>query len=409
MKAIVVYPMNALANSQDGELEKFLLAATPTAVARSRSGGTPARRSDEERQQIMANPPDILLTNYVMLELILTRVDERPTRESRRQGLRFLVLDELHTYRGRQGADVALLVPPGPRGVSGRAAPGASGRRPRWPTRRIWAEQQAEIARGGVAASSARRCAPSDVIGETLQRATPNSIRPTPPPSTCSRERLQLRCRGPGRLRVVRRRPAFAVDRVDIGRHERGESGRLVRVRAADHRVARRHRRRAGGADRRWTSTVCEAAVEAQLLAGGIGASTPTPASRCSLSACTSSSPVATRLRVARAARDPLHHASPQEYVPGDRDEGSAPAGFLPRVRPGLLRRGTVVDRCGIGVRSPSARTSGPMRTLPPVYLVIGVDWPEADERRALRAAPRRLGGGDGRGPGEVRPPSPAP
>ena len=44
-----------------------------------------------------------------MLELLLTRPRERGLIEAAK-GLRFLVLDELHTYRGRQGADVALLV-----------------------------------------------------------------------------------------------------------------------------------------------------------------------------------------------------------------------------------------------------------------------------------------------------------
>ena len=43
-----------------------------------------------------------------MLELILTRTDERQL-IAQAQDLRFLVLDELHTYRGRQGADVAML------------------------------------------------------------------------------------------------------------------------------------------------------------------------------------------------------------------------------------------------------------------------------------------------------------
>ena len=59
----------------------------------------------------MGNPPDIILTNYVMLELILTRSAERPLVAAARD-LQFLVLDELHTYRGRQGADVALLIRP---------------------------------------------------------------------------------------------------------------------------------------------------------------------------------------------------------------------------------------------------------------------------------------------------------
>ena len=63
----------------------------------------------DAQQQIIANSPDILLTNYVMLELILPRPLEQPLIVAAKN-LRFLVLDELHTYRGRQGADVALLV-----------------------------------------------------------------------------------------------------------------------------------------------------------------------------------------------------------------------------------------------------------------------------------------------------------
>jgi ATP-dependent helicase YprA (DUF1998 family) len=58
-----------------------------------------------------ATPPDVLLTNFMMLELLMTRqndIDKAVMRNAK--GLRFLVLDELHTYRGLQGADVALLV-----------------------------------------------------------------------------------------------------------------------------------------------------------------------------------------------------------------------------------------------------------------------------------------------------------
>jgi len=109
IRAIVVYPMNALANSQVEELRKFLDYGFP--------GGPPVtfkrytgQEKQSERDEILANPPDILLTNYVMLELILTRPDERSALINAAQGLQFLVLDELHTYRGRQGADVAMLV-----------------------------------------------------------------------------------------------------------------------------------------------------------------------------------------------------------------------------------------------------------------------------------------------------------
>jgi ATP-dependent helicase YprA (DUF1998 family) len=110
VKAIVVYPMNALANSQVGELEKFLRFGYP-------EGGEPVtfarytgQESPDERRKILAEPPDILLTNYVMLELVLTRPDERKHLVRAAQGMQFLALDELHTYRGRQGADVAMLI-----------------------------------------------------------------------------------------------------------------------------------------------------------------------------------------------------------------------------------------------------------------------------------------------------------
>ncbi|MGH3625854.1 MAG: DEAD/DEAH box helicase, partial [Acidimicrobiales bacterium] len=108
IKAIVVYPMNALANSQQEELKRFLHAGYPDGQGPVTFKRYTGQESDAERQQIIANPPDILLTNYVMLELILTRTDERQL-VAQAQDLRFLVLDELHTYRGRQGADVAML------------------------------------------------------------------------------------------------------------------------------------------------------------------------------------------------------------------------------------------------------------------------------------------------------------
>ena len=63
----------------------------------------------EAREEIRRNPPDILLTNYMMLELLLTRIEDRELVRAA-QGLRFLVFDKLHTYRGRQGADVAMLI-----------------------------------------------------------------------------------------------------------------------------------------------------------------------------------------------------------------------------------------------------------------------------------------------------------
>ena len=109
--AIVVYPMNALCNSQFEELDRYLRVGydenrEPVTFARYTG-----QESNQERERIAKNPPDILLTNYVMLELLMTRFQETDKAvRDHAAGLRFLVLDELHTYRGRQGADVAMLV-----------------------------------------------------------------------------------------------------------------------------------------------------------------------------------------------------------------------------------------------------------------------------------------------------------
>ncbi|TVM03119.1 MAG: hypothetical protein CV087_06840 [Candidatus Brocadia sp. WS118] len=108
IQAIIVYPMNALANSQMGELEKFLHHGYPEGKRRATFARYTGQEDSAERERTLSNPPDILLTNYVMLELILTRPDEKRLIQ-KAQGLKFLVLDELHTYRGRQGADVGFL------------------------------------------------------------------------------------------------------------------------------------------------------------------------------------------------------------------------------------------------------------------------------------------------------------
>jgi ATP-dependent helicase YprA (DUF1998 family) len=71
---------------------------------------------NDARDRIKNDPPHILLTNYVMLEYLLTRPYERTLLQTATRDLHFLVMDELHFYRGRQGADVAMLL----RRVQGR-------------------------------------------------------------------------------------------------------------------------------------------------------------------------------------------------------------------------------------------------------------------------------------------------
>ena len=170
IQAVIVYPMNALANSQLGELEKFLRFGYGGGQAPVTFRRYTGQESDEERQAIIASPPDILLTNYVMLELLLTRPYESQLVKAA-SGLRFLVLDELHTYRGRQGADVALLVRRAADAFNavdlqcvGTSATLASGG--------TWDEQRAEVARVATLLFG-REVRAEHVIGETLRRATP--------------------------------------------------------------------------------------------------------------------------------------------------------------------------------------------------------------------------------------------
>ena len=179
-RAIVVYPMNALANSQKEELEKFIDQVPgdrPITFARYTG-----QEDQDERRRVADEPPDILLTNFMMLELLMTRQEELDRRVMDNcAGLRFLVLDELHTYRGRQGADVAMLV----RRVRERLQPeellciGTSAT--------MASEGSLEDKSRAVAGVAAKLfgtpIAESNVVAETLERitepaATADSVRP---------------------------------------------------------------------------------------------------------------------------------------------------------------------------------------------------------------------------------------
>jgi|TARA_B100002003_G_scaffold225571_1_gene231699 superfamily II DNA/RNA helicase len=112
IKAIIVYPMNALINSQTKELDGYkdnYKKATGKDFPIKYAQYT-GQEKQEKREEIREELPDIILTNYMMLELILTRIHEKGIRESIYSSLQYLVFDELHTYRGRQGSDVALLI-----------------------------------------------------------------------------------------------------------------------------------------------------------------------------------------------------------------------------------------------------------------------------------------------------------
>lgn len=69
------------------------------------------------RHEVQENPPDLLITNYSMLEYMMMRPIERPIFDKTREWLQafpeeriLVVLDEAHLYRGAQGAEVGLLL-----------------------------------------------------------------------------------------------------------------------------------------------------------------------------------------------------------------------------------------------------------------------------------------------------------
>ena len=265
IKAIVVYPMNALANSQLGELEKFLMFGYPDGKPPVTFARYTGQEDEERRREIQSNPPDILLTNYVMLELITTRPDDRPLINAA-QGLRFLVLDELHTYRGRQGADVAMLV----RRVrdllnaqdlqcvgtsATLAGPGTI------------AEQQAEVARMASLLFGAP-VRPERVIGETLRRTTEPYDFGEPAPREELRQRVEAAARQPTLdASAFRSDPLASWIESTFGVTRDEESGRLIRSTprsiGGDEGAAKELSELTG-----LDKATCTAAIQRTLLAG---------------------------------------------------------------------------------------------------------------------------------------------
>jgi DEAD/DEAH box helicase domain-containing protein len=133
IKAIIIYPMNALADDQSGRIAE-LVHETPafagirvglfvgSGKTRYRPGKAgrnpepdhPAMGPDHvitDKDVLRDNPPDILLTNYKMLDFLLIRPRDQPLwRFNSPETLRYLIVDELHTFDGAQGTDLAMLI-----------------------------------------------------------------------------------------------------------------------------------------------------------------------------------------------------------------------------------------------------------------------------------------------------------
>ena len=123
IKAILIYPMNALASDQAGRIAR-IVHRTPSLRGKVIAGLYVGQDSHSvygkvmtgsriisNRETLLKRPPDILLTNYKMLDYLLSRPrDQRLWQKNEPGTLRWLVVDELHTFDGAQGTDVACLI-----------------------------------------------------------------------------------------------------------------------------------------------------------------------------------------------------------------------------------------------------------------------------------------------------------
>jgi len=133
VRALILYPMNALANDQRdklGGISKLLQdAGSPFKFTFGQyTGETPENENDSRRHardhiaqrlpgelvlrnKMREKPPHILLTNYSMLEYLLIRPDDSPLFDNGcSQWWSFLVLDEAHQYRGSKGIEMGMLL-----------------------------------------------------------------------------------------------------------------------------------------------------------------------------------------------------------------------------------------------------------------------------------------------------------
>ncbi|WP_420783407.1 DEAD/DEAH box helicase [Streptomyces sp. LPB2020-019-1HS] len=113
IKAVFLYPMNALATDQAARINGLLTEYDELSGVRAGLyiGDKAATHYDKvytRRQDMQLSPPDILITNYKMLDLLLQRAADAPLWDG--SDIRYVVVDEFHTYDGAQGTDVAMLL-----------------------------------------------------------------------------------------------------------------------------------------------------------------------------------------------------------------------------------------------------------------------------------------------------------
>lgn len=129
VRALLLYPMNALANDQVARL-RGILSEFPDITFGRYTGETEETQSKAEelfaktnpdsiriqnelisREVMRETPPHLLLTNYAMLEYLLLRPDDNVFFDGEKSGhWKFIVLDEAHTYNGAKGTEISMLL-----------------------------------------------------------------------------------------------------------------------------------------------------------------------------------------------------------------------------------------------------------------------------------------------------------
>lgn len=122
IKALIIYPMNALASDQARRIAE-LISGSPEMKNNIRVGmyvggheAKPAKTMSDtgvitDHQTLLDSPPDILLTNYKMLDYLLVRPrDAKIWQANQAETLKYIAVDELHTFDGAQGTDLACLL-----------------------------------------------------------------------------------------------------------------------------------------------------------------------------------------------------------------------------------------------------------------------------------------------------------
>jgi len=136
IRAIFLYPMNALVNDQMDRIRK-ILATFPEITFGFFTGDTPEdggerrrkkyaedHKDDDDvisrkildnelitREEIRENPPHLLFTNYSMLEYLMIRPHDYKLFQSDFIGnWKYVVLDEAHTYTGALGIEISMLM-----------------------------------------------------------------------------------------------------------------------------------------------------------------------------------------------------------------------------------------------------------------------------------------------------------